>query len=291
MEPLIVHTLLGTKQVDLAIRCMSSLHRTSVEELHFVLHEDGSLTPDDMARLRDSFPIKSIITRKEADERVLPMLKDYKHCHEFRVNQIFGLKLFDIVLLGPPEVYYCDTDILFLAPHRGLFSKALVDADFAFSQDVRNAYTLLPWHIKPFTDIGLHSHVNAGLFSCRKASFDLAFMDHFFATFGRNHFFQHRMGGWTEQTAWAAMGTRGRSVAYDRRQICLADATFRYDPKETMAIHFVSPQRGSIVQYDHVRREEEPPRDIRFCKLPKANTVTWTIEKSLTKVMEKLSKK
>jgi hypothetical protein len=278
MEPLLVHSLIGKTQVDYAITCLSSLHRTSVEPVTFSLHDDGTLTPDDMKRLLDCLPVSALVSRKESDERVNPLLKDYPHCLKFRQQHFVAIKLFDVTFLGPPEVYYCDTDIIFLAPHRHLFAGALDQVDSVFSFDLRNSYALLPWHLRPFSHLVLQARVCAGLFSFRRSAFDLEFLENYLATFWDIPVFQERMWAW-EQTGWSALAARTPSLAYDPVQIGIPFPPFRYDPRETIAIHCVNKKRHKIAEFDHRQREKEEPKDIRLVKSYKVNPVVWLGEK------------
>ena len=51
----------------MALICLKSLLATSQEELQLVVHDDGSLTDEDQALIRDELPKALVVSRDQAD--------------------------------------------------------------------------------------------------------------------------------------------------------------------------------------------------------------------------------
>jgi hypothetical protein len=277
MDPVIVHTLVGQKQIPLALKCLSSLVRTSAEPVTFWLYDDGTLTKDDESCLADQLPVHAVTRRAEADERVAPLLKDYPFLRRYREEQFVSRKAIDMPLLGPEHIYYVDTDILWLAPHRGLFAGVLDRADGVFSRDCQNYYCLRPWHVAPFTDIKLKARICSGIYAFRKSCYDLDTLERFLERCAQIKFAQQRRW-WTEQSLWAVQGPRWRCYSYDDVQLPILFPGYNYEPKRTLGIHFVGGSRHLMPNYEGGSRETEPVQDIRIFKSPTVNPVQWLVE-------------
>src|SRR5215216_7745258 len=97
--PLRVSTLLGHTHVDMALACLGSLIGRSAEPLRLRVHDDGSLTDEDRARLAEGLAGPEMVTRVEADARVAEALANRPALRAFRVGNPLGLKLIDVPLL------------------------------------------------------------------------------------------------------------------------------------------------------------------------------------------------
>lgn len=143
-----VHQLLGHRHVGMGLWSLKSLVRAADAELGVVIHDDGSLTPADMALMRAQLPGVRIIARAEADALVREQLAAYPACSRFRFGEvmvtnhrgqsynmfIMALILFDMNLLTPADkIIILDADVLF-------FRRPDLIADWA--RDPANARTL-----------------------------------------------------------------------------------------------------------------------------------------------------
>jgi hypothetical protein len=149
-----------------------------------------------------------------------------------------------VALLGSGPLYFCDSDVLFLAPHAGLFPKPLTGAQAIFMRDIREPYALRPWQVWPLARTRLLSRLNTGLMAFSREAYDLDFIDHFLKRHANSAGFRLRPG-WIEQTAWSALAARLVSRFYDPGQIAIAHGGLRV-AAETVAVHFVSSHRGMI---------------------------------------------
>jgi len=69
-----VASVVGHRQVELAVLCLGSLLRHSQEALTLRLHDDGSLTGEDRERLAVELRGPEVVSRAAADERAAVFL-------------------------------------------------------------------------------------------------------------------------------------------------------------------------------------------------------------------------
>jgi lipopolysaccharide biosynthesis glycosyltransferase len=197
-----VHSLLCHRDVEMALTCLGSLLRFSLEPIQMVIHDDGSLTCEDKSRLLNELKYTKIVSRNEADELMNQQLYNYPNCRRYRTDSVFGLKMLDIPLMSQENIAYCDSDILFLRPFRELFYISDPTVSALFMQDTQEPYSL---SFKGMIKSGskLASRVNAGLIFIRKGTYDLDFAE-WFLNAEEFKFIPY----FTEQTFWAAFGQK-----------------------------------------------------------------------------------
>jgi hypothetical protein len=243
-----VRTLICHRDVDTGIACLRSLVRFSLEPLRLVVHEDGSLTESDVARLSSELPGLRMVYRRHADDLLNDLLKHHRRCYEYRYQQPFALKLLDVPLLSDEDIAFTDTDVLFLRPFRGLFRWPDEVTAAVFMADCREAYSVRPWHLVGRNKVRLPSRVNVGMFLLRKRAHDLDFLEW---CLGRAEFQQ--VTNWIEQTCWAALGSHAGCRLWDERHIAVMRPGMPY--AEKVAVHFVSGTRRllrpAIERLDH----------------------------------------
>ena len=214
--PITVHGLVCHDHVDMACKGFASLLKFSVASVQLVVHDDGSLTPEDVEKLQ-SIEGAKVICRAEADELMNPLLKHHPNCYNIRYEHPMFLKLLDTALLSDGDFAYCDTDILFFQPFDGMFQWPNSQVSAIFMQDYLEAYSVFPWHLLGGSKLKLPSKVNAGLMFVRKSAYDLDFVEWFL---GKKEFRSkpvHKM----EQTCWAALGYRMGCQLWNPEQIVL----------------------------------------------------------------------
>jgi hypothetical protein len=116
--------------------------RFSSEPINLLIHDDGTLTRADREKLMARVTGAGILSREEADSFVQPLLKRYPKCRAYRELHPFALKLIDMALMQSEELAYCDSDVLFVRPHKGLFSWPDLKTSAIFMQDIQDAYSL-----------------------------------------------------------------------------------------------------------------------------------------------------
>jgi len=244
----IVRTLIGHNQVEVGLRCLPSLIHFSSEPVKLLLHDDGTLTDDDCEKLIARLSGADILSRDEADATVVPLLKRHPKCRAYRQRHPLALKLIDMPLIQSEELAYCDSDVLFLKPHMGLFSMPEPKTAAIFMQDIQDAYSLRPWHIYPMGKVRVPRRVNAGLILFKSSAYDLDFVEWMLNREQLSEVFQKRPH-WIEQTCWAALGWRVGCRVWSERQIIIATPSMKDFSDETVAIHFVAACRGKLSDF------------------------------------------
>lgn len=235
-----VASLLGHRQVDMAILCLGSLLRAAdpAEPLALRLHDDGTLTAGDRERLALALGEPLVAPRPEADERAADALTGRPALAAFRRANPLALKLIDAVLYAGDELAYCDTDVLFLRPFSGLFSAG---AGAVFMADHQNAYSVRSWHLALHRRLRLARHVNSGVIRFPTAAWDPDLLEWYL---GRPEFAFAPV--WVEQTAWALLGAAAGCSLFDPRQIVIPKRGPTGEQDDLVAVHFVSPVRALL---------------------------------------------
>jgi hypothetical protein len=235
-----VRSLIGHSHVDLALTCLGSLLSRTRDPLHLVLHDDGSLTEQDEERLHLGLGGAMVLRRPEADDRAEEMLREYPHALKYRREDVFGLKLLDTALFASGNIAYCDTDIYFFRPFCELFKFPNPETSALFMMDLQNAYSMPARDLWKTKEARLPRQVNAGIFFCRRSTFDLDFIEWFLQ---QPRFLSVRH--WVEQTCWAMLGFRAGCRLWDPRQIWMVNSR-QQPPMGMVAGHFVQPVRQTL---------------------------------------------
>ncbi|HVS62073.1 MAG TPA: hypothetical protein VMT85_01090 [Thermoanaerobaculia bacterium] len=218
--------------------CLGSLVRHVTDRLELVIHDDGTLTPEDVAELRAELGPFALVTRAEADERVSEALASRPSTRRFRERNPLALKLVDFAALSEREVICgVDSDVLALRPCSGLFDLQS-SADALFMEDVQNAYGIRSWQLLVERRLLLWQRINSGIFAIRAALYDPELLEWFL---GHPRF--DKTPVWSEQTAWALMAGRGRCRTLDHRLVTFPDRPWASD---AAVLHFVEPLRRHL---------------------------------------------
>lgn len=238
-----VTSLLGRRQVPMALTCLGSLIRRSAEPVGLVLHDDGTLAAEDRERLVAELGPLEIVGRAEADDRMADRLAGRPALERYRRTHPLALKLLDAPLLAAgPRLAFVDADVLFLRPFRGLFAATATDPA-RFMADRASAYSVRSWQVAAERRLRLRARINTGLLDVPRELVDLDLLEWFV---GRPE--HHRTPPWVEQTAWALLAARAPARLVDPRRVRLARPD--EDPgelgPELVALHFVGPVRDRL---------------------------------------------
>lgn len=240
-----VHTLIGHKHVDLAITCIGSLLRYSANPLSIIIHEDGSLTPEDRERLDRDLQQPLIINRQDADARMAEILRPWPALSRFRRENFWAMKILDVCLLtDDPLIAYCDCDVLFLKPFSDLYSIP-PGAGGIMMQDAQSAYSIRSWHLLRSPSLRLAKDANAGLLCLHRKSIDLPLLESFIAKP-----FSSTKKYFTEQTCWAILAHAYNFQLYDAHQVAFPSVPV---PPEAVAFHVVGgcrPMMPDLVKHE-----------------------------------------
>jgi hypothetical protein len=239
-----LHTMAGRNHVDLAARCLGSIVKYYDQLIHVIVHEDGTIQPEDVVRFREKVPNSTFIFKKDADPIVNEFMAKYPACRRLRDRLVYGLKIFDIQILEEgPELSYSDCDILFLRPVSKLFR--MPDdrtAGGVFMKDPRKAYCLTPFQLMQNRRLRLADRLNGGLLHFRRADFDWDLVEWFLT---HDEYVIHPY--WKEQTAWSALAAATRSSFWDEERVRVI--TKRAELTDRVAVaHYVSSYR-QLMEY------------------------------------------
>ncbi|WP_242522478.1 hypothetical protein [Candidatus Methylacidiphilum infernorum] len=246
-----VHGLICHRDVATGIICYKSLVQNSQEKLGLILHDDGSLTEEDIAILQSSLPIKKVFLKKEADSILAELLSRYPACSSYRKKHPYGIKIFDIPLLEKNDVLaYCDSDLFFFKPFKGLFSFPDPKTNIILMYNAGDeGYCLRPWHFFFYPKLQLVSKANAGIMCLRKKYFDLDLVEWFLG-----HNWPLKFLFLYEQTFWAFLAARIGGALYNPAQIMfpikkeLIYLASGQSP-EALALHFLGGMKEYVKKY------------------------------------------
>jgi hypothetical protein len=275
LETTVVSTLICHRDVEMGISCLGSMARNSAEPVEFFLHEDGSLTEEDRERLQKALPVHGIVDRRDADRIVKPQLLDYPLCARFRRQFVLGLKLFDVPLLAPShDVVYCDTDICFLRPFKGLFDWPDLHTGCVFMRDYQNAVIFRPWHLACDGKLQMPARLNSGLFYFRREFHDLEFLEGLLQRFQPLFLARHP---WAEQTCWAALAMECGGRFWSEKQLCVVENEASISD-DLIAAHLVTPVRGLLPKLVGRPADPRPPEALVTEPMPRLGAVELGVE-------------
>jgi hypothetical protein len=244
-QPYDVRTLICHAHVEMGINCLKEFLRRFKTPYSFRLsiHEDGSLTNDDIEKLQAELPAK-IIRRAEADDLMEEKLSAYPNILKMREAYALSLKLFDTVLMAESDRYlFLDCDVLFMKP----FSLPELNKDtgpaVCFVPDRENNYSMRGWQKAIAPNVRLVSKANSGVVHLDRRAYDLDYLAWFVS-----HPRRHAGIAWTfEQTAWSALAMRIGSEKFSSDQVRVMREN--EDLPDLVAGHFTARSRHLLPQY------------------------------------------
>lgn len=146
------------------------------------IHEDGSLTEENINILKQQFPAARIIRRTDADREVLAFLQNYPRCLEFRKTNHLSPKVFDFLYyLQADRMLLFDSDLIFFAKPTDLINR-LEDPNYHLNSvngDVASAYTINPAVVQERFGFEVIERFNSGLGLIHKESLNLDWIEEF----------------------------------------------------------------------------------------------------------------
>jgi hypothetical protein len=242
-----LHILLGHRHVGMTLWAVKSFLHHAQRKYFVVLHEDGSLTDEDIATLRRHLVNARIVRKAEADVLVRERIGHLPNCCAYRFSpkettdhrgvkydmHIFALRLFDFNLLSSAsKTLVLDADVLFFRKPREIIDWAEDPADrnslFSIEQyvpqrNLRYEVTGFARKDPPPTD------ANAGLLCLDKRAYDLDLIEDWI---GRNRDLMDKVATFEQRAYNHLVQVRGGSSA-------LPDSySFNYTDADVVATHF-----------------------------------------------------
>ncbi|MBK1987107.1 hypothetical protein A0J48_006075 [Sphaerospermopsis aphanizomenoides BCCUSP55] len=177
-----IHVLTSANDWLNLVWALKSFYHFSQRQYALCIHDDGTLTEENITILQYHFPNARIIDRKQADEKVLALLSSYPRCLEFRKTNHLSPKVFDFAAyLQSERLLLLDSDILFFEEPTALL-KQIENPDYqlnTFNGDVESAYTVEPETVKTHLGFDLAARVNSGLGLIHKNSLNFDWIEEF----------------------------------------------------------------------------------------------------------------
>ena len=170
-----LHTLLCHRDVEMAIAAAMCYALAAQSRFNWIIHDDGSLTVNDVQLIGRLVPFARVIDRRSADARFEQEYRRFPKIGEYRRNQVMALKLVDVrIWAGSARIGYMDSDICFSA-YPGIFLKALNGEikGSLFNRDIQDAYVLDRKEIGRRLGVAPYPRVNAGLWVMDRDAIDL----------------------------------------------------------------------------------------------------------------------
>lgn len=195
-----VHSVICHSNVDQYILSIKSLVYLCPLNLTIALHDDGSLTKDDIARLERHIIGVKIYDYKNATDKIKTAIKGFPHVYRERTrlswNKFHLIAILDVPFFAhSKKLVYLDSDILF-------FSTPLVlcnwiesgdDNTSYFMNDWLNGHSLTPKQLEHFIGGKIIKRYNSGLrFFLREKSLNLREMNDFLGyheRLGQNNYY------------------------------------------------------------------------------------------------------
>jgi hypothetical protein len=144
-----------------------------------VVHDDGTLTPVQVATLRQLLPEARCITATEADSMMASRLAGFPHCAGYRARHPLARKIFDVPAFAESGKFILlDADLVFFArPTEMLDWVDGATAGCWFNQDVREASLVGAEEARQAFGIDLWPQVNSGLCLLDREALDITFCE------------------------------------------------------------------------------------------------------------------
>ncbi|MGM3308960.1 hypothetical protein ACSQ6I_23765 [Anabaena sp. WFMT] len=179
-----IHVLTSANDWLNLVWTLKSFYHFSKRQYAVCIHDDGTLTQENISTLQYHFPDARIIDRKQADRKVLALLSSYPRCLEFRKTNHLSPKVFDFALyLESDRMLLLDSDVLFFQEPTVLIQR-IEDPAYTLNTvngDVASAYTVDPIVVEKHCDFTPIDRFNSGLGLIHKASLKLDWMEEFLA--------------------------------------------------------------------------------------------------------------
>ncbi|MDX2212479.1 MAG: hypothetical protein SFY66_04240 [Oculatellaceae cyanobacterium bins.114] len=177
-----IHVLTSTTDWLNLMWALKSFYHYSRRSYALCIHDDGTLTAQQIETLQTHFTNARIIDRPTADTRVSEQLRAYPRCLEFRENNHLAPKVFDfITYLESDRMLLLDSDVLFFQEPTALL-QCIENPSYllnSVNRDVSSAYTVDPEVVRNECGVDLIQRFNSGLGLIHKASLSLDWIEEF----------------------------------------------------------------------------------------------------------------
>jgi hypothetical protein len=269
-----IRTMMGAKNLELAIKCLGSVLRFCRHPAEILIHEDGSLDEAAREKLETSLTRVRFQDRIETNAIMEEKLRSHPLCRAFRRRHIFAPQVLDIPMLTPmgKRVVYCDTDILLTRPIecRPFFLGG--GMPFTGTRDLRESYSvhLKHWPLLGKLGVRLGSRLCAGMMSFDLAVHDVDYIE-WLLRLDEEHRIFSAYPFFTAQTFCAALAARAGPGSIDPKECVVAHASNMTSARKASIIHFAGYSRNHFDKtYRAIDPEAEhwPPKQLAIVPVP-----------------------
>jgi hypothetical protein len=173
-----MHMLTCRRDAQEAIWSLASWWAVTQGQGSVTVHDDGSLTEDDIGRFERLFPGLQVIRRPDADKAMASLLADYPLCAAYRASHPLALKLLDCPLLEPSaSLFLLDSDVLFFGPVDEAVTQAqrgCAQGSNLFMDDYQPSYSLSLPVMSTILNGSFTARINTGFAVIQCETIDLA---------------------------------------------------------------------------------------------------------------------
>jgi hypothetical protein len=246
-DPVIIHTMMGAKNLELAIKCLGSILRFCRHPAEILVHEDGTLGEQAREQLVVSLRHVRFQNRSETNEIVEERLRSHPRCRAFRKRHLFAPQVLDIPLLTPPgrRMVYADTDVLFTRPIECREFFVGGGPLFTGSRDLRESYSvhLKHWHLLGKFGVPVGSRLCAGIMSFDLAVHDVDYLE-WLLRLDEEHRLFSAYPFYMAQTFCAALAARVKAGYIDPAECVVAHLSSMNVVRKASIIHFAGYSRN-----------------------------------------------
>ena len=176
-----IHVLTSESDWLNLIWALKSFFYFSESRVPLCIHEDGTLSTEQIEHLTTHFVGCRVISKAQADEEVLNGLSEFPHCHALRSTNKLSLKVFDTLRFAQTErIFLLDSDVLFFQKPTALLA-ALENEQTVnrFNRDVSDAYTSSRSELEDALDMKVTERFNSGVCALQRSSLRLDWLEEF----------------------------------------------------------------------------------------------------------------
>jgi hypothetical protein len=169
------HILSSERDFAMACWTLASYYAMCEKASPVVMHDDGTLSRDDLETIRRIVPSVKIVGREEADAVVHEKFKCYPHLLGLRKRLPHMMKILDFhAFCQAKRFVIVDSDILFFSDPKELYEAG---KSHRFSCDLETTYAVEPDELKKMSGIDCPPRVNCGMANVLKEVVDIEMME------------------------------------------------------------------------------------------------------------------
>ncbi len=241
--PVSLHMVLSHSGLLMGQLTLRSLEFHSSLSWNPVVHDDGTLSDDDVEEIKENFPDATVIRRDVADKALDEALSAFPLCRENRKKHPWFLKVFDTRHYAPHDRYIViDSDIVFFkSPAFVLEWMREYPETFWFMEDTREKYSSDRSGIESEMGFPIWERVNSGFDLMLRPAVDLALAEKFLGCCGP----KAREFCFLEQTFFAVTGSAWGKGGKLPSEYEISWTNFRR--KKSVCRHYVGPFKNDAL--------------------------------------------